>query len=90
MPRWNIQYVYQDEEGKTRISMAQIVAATEDKARQAAAKTAPAMEFVVSIQMETEEQALGMVRRDALRMAGRTVSEFEDTSGKEPDGKGSG
>ncbi len=90
MPRWNIQYVYMDEDGKTRISVTQVAAATEDEARRMATQTAPAKKFVITIQEETEEQVLGTVRRDAMRLAGRARSEFDDTADEKQDGEGSG
>lgn len=71
MPLWNIQYVYLDPDGKTRISIDQVEAGTEGEAREIAAAKAPAEDFVVSVHAMSEEQILGEVRREAMILAGK-------------------
>jgi len=70
MPLWNIQYVYLDKDGKTSISVDQVEAANETKARDIASANAPAGDFVVSVHPLSEEQILGEVRRQAMILAG--------------------
>lgn len=83
MRRWNVQYVYKDETGKTRVSVSQVIAATADHARRRAAATAPAKEFVLSVQVESDDQALGSVRRQAMILAGKVSEVPEDAEESE-------
>ena len=69
MPRWIIQYVYMDADGKTRVSLDTLAAPTRDEARDRAARGAPADEFLVTVQAESDEQYLGTVRHRAMTLA---------------------
>ncbi len=66
MKRWIVQYVYMDAKGETRISIDHMTAKTKEEARDKAAKTAPAEEFMLTVQEESDDQTLGSVRRKFL------------------------
>lgn len=81
MPFWTVQYVYPDQNGKTRISTDRIEAETPKEAKQKAADLAPADEFMVSVHPESEEQTLGIVRQRALEVTRKPedISRYEDS-----------
>ena len=72
MKRWTVQYVYMDAKGETRISIDHLSANTKEEARNKAAETSPAKDFMLTVQEESDDQTLGSVRRDALNKTRET------------------
>lgn len=73
MPGWIVQYVYVGASGKTRMLVSRVEADTAAEARTLAAETAPAEEFVITVQPESDEQVLGTVKHQAGMMSGKGI-----------------
>tara|TARA_B100000315_G_C14344100_1_gene480945 strand:- start:180 stop:440 length:261 start_codon:yes stop_codon:yes gene_type:complete len=78
VPRWIIQYIFEDAKGKTRISLGEATAETKEEALELAAKSAPREEFLVSVHPESDEQFLGTVKHKAMIMSGKKSEIKED------------
>ncbi|OSQ38065.1 hypothetical protein [Thalassospira mesophila] len=77
MQVWIVEYIY-DDNGAARISTAIIRAEDYDAARQFAANTAPATDFVMSLRPQSDEQFLGRTVIQAHEMTGKMVSDLPD------------
>lgn len=77
MPGWIVQYVYVGASGKTRMLVSRVEAATAAEARTLAAETAPAEDFVITVQPESDEQVLGTVKHQVRMMSGKGVHASE-------------
>ncbi len=71
MSRWIIQYVYENNEGKTRISIDRIKADSKQEAIEKASRIAPADNFLVSAHPESNEQYFDTVRAKAMTLSGK-------------------
>jgi len=70
---WIVQYVYLDADGDTAVSTSRLHAPNRESAMKAAAGKAPAEEFTLTLQAETDDQHLGTVRHRALELSGQGV-----------------
>ena len=68
---WIVQYVYQDADGKTRLSIVTVTASSHEAAKAYAVEHAPGKEFILSLHPESGEQFLGQVRHKALALSGK-------------------
>ena len=68
---WNVQYVFQDDRGKTRLSIITVTAPSYEAAKAYAVEHAPGKEFILSLHPESGEQFLGQVRHMALALSGK-------------------
>ena len=75
---WIAHYIFACEDGTARTRTRKINAESYDAAVQYAAGNSPAEEFVVSVYPESDEQFLGLVRGDAMRMSGRGGKDEND------------
>lgn len=71
MARWQIQYIFLDEDGETRMTNQLTEAPDRDAARDLAQKLAPTKDCVFSVHPESDDQFLGNVRTQAMSQAGR-------------------
>lgn len=75
---WIAHYIYATGNGTARTRTRKINADSYEAAVQFAAGNSPAEEFVVSVYPESDEQYLGLVRGDAMRMSGRGGTDEND------------
>ncbi len=68
---WNVQYVFQDDAGKTKLSIVTVTASSYEAAKAYAVEHAPGKEFILSLHPESGEQFLGQVRHKALALSGK-------------------
>ena len=68
---WIVQYVFQDDRGKTMLSIITVTAPSYEAAKAYAVEHAPGKEFILSLHPESEEQFLGQVRHKALALSGK-------------------
>ncbi len=68
---WNVQYVFQDDAGKTKLSIITVTASSYEAAKAYAVSHAPGKEFILSLHPESGEQFLGQVRHKALALSGK-------------------
>ena len=68
---WIVQYVFQDDRGKTKLSIITVTAPSHEAAKAYAVKHAPGKEFILSLHPESGEQFLGQVRHKALALSGK-------------------
>jgi len=68
---WIVQYVFQDDRGKTKLSIITVTAPSYEAAKAYAVKHAPGKEFILSLHPESGEQFLGQVRYKALALSGK-------------------
>ncbi len=68
---WIVQYVFQDDTGKTRLSIITVTAPSHEAAKAYAVEHAPGKEFILSLHPESGEQFLGQVRHKALALSGK-------------------
>jgi hypothetical protein len=68
---WNVQYVFQDEAGKTKLSIITVTAASYEAAKAYAVEHAPGKEFILTLHPESGEQFLGQVKHKALALSGK-------------------
>ena len=70
---WIAHYLYAAADGEMRSVMKSIVATSYETSMEAAAKLAPAEEFVVSLSEQSEEQFLGAVRQQAAGLTDQSI-----------------
>ena len=68
---WNVQYVFQDDAGKTKLSIVTVTAPGYEAAKAYAVQHAPGKEFILSLHAESGEQFLGQVRHKARALSGK-------------------
>ncbi len=68
---WNVQYVFQDDAGKTKLSIITVTATSYEAAKAYAVEHAPGKEFILSLHPESGEQFLGQVRHKVLALSGK-------------------
>ncbi len=68
---WIVQYVFQDDRGKTKLSIITVTASSYEAAKAYAVEHAPGKEFILSLHPESGEQFLGQVRHMALALSGK-------------------
>ncbi|HBU97224.1 hypothetical protein [Thalassospira lucentensis] len=77
MKVWIIEYIY-DDNGSVGIKTSKVRAPDYETARQFAVGDAPAVDFVMSLRPESEEQFLGTPTIRAREMTGKIVHEVPD------------
>ncbi|TDI60045.1 MAG: hypothetical protein E2O94_02295 [Alphaproteobacteria bacterium] len=68
---WMVQYVFQDDAGKTMLSIITVTAPSYEAAKAYAVEHAPGKEFILSLHPDSGEQFLGQVRHKALALSGK-------------------
>ena len=68
---WIVQYVFQDDRGKTKLSIITVTPPSYEAAKAYAVEHAPGKDFILSLHPESGEQFLGLVRHKALALSGK-------------------
>lgn len=68
---WIVQYVFQDDSGKTKLTIVTVTAPGYEAAKAYAVEHAPGKEFILSLHPESGEQFLGQVRHKAWALSGK-------------------
>jgi hypothetical protein len=72
MARWRVQFIFQDGDGKARVTEEIVKADSRDAAAKIAADIQPTRDCVFSVHEESADQFLGTVRPQALGRAGKS------------------
>lgn len=80
MPTWVVQFHYAsaDAPDATTLRIVRVAAESETEARRLALASAPSGEFIMTVVLESDEQALGTVKHRASWLAGKGTRSTQD------------